>query len=201
MSPTRTLFVCLAASAALSCGGSSSSGDAATGGDAPAGVDGAAGTDGAAFDGAAVTSGATWTFGSHPTCTAVLAPLCVNVASGGGYQLAAGAACPLNNNLSIYLPGDTTVPAAGTYTIHPASTFGDLINLPEGQAAVQVVFHPDGSTQELWWAQSGTITVTNVDGKVGYSMTDIPTQIAGAGPTENLTAMAQCPCTGIGCTP
>lgn len=142
-----------------------------------------------------------WTLAPNPTCTSTMAPLCLNQTGGGGYQLAASAACPLNNGLAIYLPGDTTVPAAGTYTVRTVTGFADLINLPAGQVAIQVTYHPNGSTQELWWSQSGTVTVTNTAGKVGYSMTDIPTKKSGLGVAANLTATAQCPCTGIGCTP
>jgi hypothetical protein len=157
--------------------------------------------DTSAPDAPTVTAGATWTLEAHPSCTSSMAPLCLNQPGGGGYQMAAGAVCSLNNALTIYLPGDTTVPSAGTYTVKPAATFADLINLPAGQAGIQVVYHPDGSTQELWWGQSGTVTVTNTAGKVGYSTTGVTMKLSGKGTATGLTATAQCPCTGIGCKP
>lgn len=164
----------------------------------PGGVDAAAGVDAPAVDAAstpdapAAAGGATWMLAPNPTCTATVSPVCIDTGVQGGYQLAAGAACPLNNNLSIYLPGGS-VPAAGTYTVKPVATVSDVVNLTAGQIVVRSVFHPTGTTQEDWYAQSGSVTVTNVGGKLGYTLVNLPTQKLGAATMTALSATASCP--------
>jgi hypothetical protein len=109
-----------------------------------------------------------------------------------GYQLAAQAQCTFNNTLTIYLPGGS-VPATGTYTVKPAANVIQLTSLTAGQVAVRVIYHPNISTQEEWYAQSGTVTVTNTGGHLSYAATDLPTKKDGAGTAQNLTLAANCP--------
>ncbi len=117
--------------------------------------------------------------------------VCTDTGAAGGYQLAAGAQCALNNGLTIYLPGGS-VPAAGTYTVKPASSLFDLVNLTAGQVAIRAIHHPNGTTQEEWFAQSGTVAVTNTGGKLGYAATNLPTNKAGVGTATTLTLTATC---------
>jgi hypothetical protein len=145
-------------------------------------------------DAAAAAASATWTLMPNPVCTtvAIAKPLCLDQGASGGYQLAAVAACPLNNAMTIFTPGGGP-PAAGTYTVKPVGAFADALNLTAGQVVVRAVFHPDINTQEEWWAQTGTVTVTTVGGKPNYSGPTLTAKKFVGATTVALAVMANCP--------
>lgn len=121
-----------------------------------------------------------------------MSPTCGDGGAVAGYQIAATAVCTFQNFLTVYLPGGS-VPATGTYTVKAASNVVGLANLTAGQVAVRVIYHPNINTQEEWFAQSGTVTITNNGGKLTYAATDLPTKKDGAGTAQNLTLSANCP--------
>ena len=180
------VLVALVCVGAASCGGSSDpsvDGGATT--DGAVTTDAAATVDATATVDAAGIGSATWTPVPNPVCTSnpPVSTVCIDMGAQGGFQLAASAACPLNNGMTVFVAGGGP-PPAGTYNVKPVNTYADALNLTAGQIVPRAIFHPNGTTQEEWWGQSGTITVDLVGGKlhakaVAIPAKDLATQTAG----------------------
>ena len=189
------VLVALVCVGAASCGGSSDpsvDGGATT--DGAVTTDAAATVDATATVDAAGIGSATWTLVPNPVCTSnpAVSTVCIDMGAQGGFQLAASAACPLNNGRTLLVAGGGP-PPAGTYNVKPVNTYADALNLTAGQIVPRAIFHPNGTTQEEWWGQSGTITVTNVGGKVTYMGTNLVVKKFAMATTTTLSLTASCP--------
>jgi hypothetical protein len=143
--------------------------------------------DGAVERDGEVASAMGWTVAPATVCTsAALAAFCQEDLATGNFIVQAMGGCPALSLATLWFPrgADFFAPDAGSYTALPDE--GTPADVPQGRVVVQLDL-----MDPLWWALSGTVEVTIVDGRPDIRFDALPA--TSGTPTSTMSGHLVCP--------